>query len=75
MTNSVFTGKNMAKSEQLPPGSSLPSKINNLTLYNGQGITCLLESDGKKGMLLLERLRLCTMLVTLIFSLPDAAGW
>ena len=47
------------------PNRELTSEINTLRLYNGQGACRLLEADAGKGLLLLERLRPGTMLVTL----------
>lgn len=47
------------------PNPELTSEIHTLHLYNGQGACCLLEADAAAGMLLLERLRPGTMLVTL----------
>lgn len=47
------------------PNVELTSEINSLRVYNGQGACRLLEADADKGMLLLERLRPGSMLVTL----------
>jgi streptomycin 6-kinase len=47
------------------PNPELTSEINALRLYHGQGASRLLEADAGLGMLLLERLRPGTMLVTL----------
>jgi len=47
------------------PNRELTSEINTLRLYAGQGACRLLESDAKRGMLLLERLQPGTMLATL----------
>ncbi len=47
------------------PNRELTSEINTLRVYNGQGACRILEADAEKGMLLLERLRPGTMLVTL----------
>ena len=47
------------------PNRELTSEINTLRVYNGQGACRILEGDADKGMLLLERLRPGTMLVTL----------
>jgi streptomycin 6-kinase len=47
------------------PNRELTSEINTLRVYNGQGACRLLEGDAGRGMLLLERLRPGTMLVTL----------
>jgi streptomycin 6-kinase len=47
------------------PNPELTSEINTLRVYDGQGACRLLEADAEKGMLLLERLRPGTMLVTL----------
>jgi streptomycin 6-kinase len=47
------------------PNPELTSEINALLLYHGQGACHLLEADAGLGMLLLERLRPGTMLVSL----------
>jgi streptomycin 6-kinase len=47
------------------PNRELTSEIHTLRLYNGQGACRLLEADAEAGMLLLERLRPGSMLVTL----------
>jgi streptomycin 6-kinase len=47
------------------PNIELTSEINTLCVYNGQGACRLLEADADEGMLLLERLRPGSMLVTL----------
>ena len=47
------------------PNIELTSEINSLRVYNGQGACRLLEADAGKGILLLERLRPGSMLVTL----------
>ena len=47
------------------PNVELTSEINTLRVYNGLGACRLLEADAEKGMLLLERLRPGSMLVTL----------
>ncbi len=47
------------------PNIELTSEINTLRVYNGQGACRLLETDADAGMLLLERLRPGSMLVTL----------
>jgi streptomycin 6-kinase len=47
------------------PNRELTSEILALTLYSGNGACLLLESDGDKGMLLLERLQPGVMLSTL----------
>jgi streptomycin 6-kinase len=47
------------------PNRELTSEINTLRIYDGQGACRLLEADAGKGMLLLERLRPGSILVTL----------
>jgi streptomycin 6-kinase len=47
------------------PNRELTSEINALSVYNGEGACRLLEADAEKGMLLLERLRPGSMLITL----------
>jgi streptomycin 6-kinase len=47
------------------PNRELTSEIITLRVYNGQGACRILEGDAENGMLLLERLRPGTMLVTL----------